>query len=58
MHKLTEYGKCEHKTPLGKEDNKMQLKEIGSGVMDKTRLTQNRGTWRTAVNTSVNLCIP
>ena len=30
------------KRPRGVEDNKMKLKEIGSGVLDKKNLTQNR----------------
>jgi hypothetical protein len=41
MQKLFESGKRERKRPLGMEDNKVQLKEIGSEVVGKTNLTQN-----------------
>jgi hypothetical protein len=38
------------------EDNiKMDLREIGWGVMDWTDLAQNRDQWRTLVSTVMNL---
>jgi len=44
MHKWFEFGNCKRKRPLRVENNKVKLKEIGSGVVDKTILTQNTGT--------------
>ena len=56
-------GKPEGKRPLGRprrrwEDNiKKDLKEVG-GVGDWMELAQNRGGWRTLVNTVMNLRVP
>jgi hypothetical protein len=38
------------------EDNiKMDLREIGWGVLDRTHLAQDRVQWRAIVNTVLNL---
>src|SRR5215469_13114309 len=56
-------GKPEGKGPLGRprrrwEDNiKKDLKELG-GIRDWMELAQNRGGWRTFVNTVMNLRVP
>jgi len=53
--------KPEGKRPLGRprrrwEDNiKMDLLEVGSGVMDWIELAQDRGRWRILVNAVMNL---
>jgi len=44
MHKWFEFGNCKRKRPLRVENDKMKLKEIESGVVDKTILTQSTGT--------------
>jgi len=52
------------KRPLGRlrrrrEDNiKMDLEEVGCGVMDWIELTQDRDRWRTLVNVVMNLWVP
>jgi hypothetical protein len=53
-------GKPEKKRPLGRPrhmwDNniKMDLREIGWGGIDWIDLAQDRGGWRTLVNTVMN----
>ena len=57
-------GKTEGKKPLGSsrrrwEDNiKMDLQEVGFGIMDWIELAQERDSWRTVVNVIMNLRIP
>jgi hypothetical protein len=64
MHVEICMGKPEGKKPLGRprrkwEDNiKMDLLEIGLGVMDWIDLPENRDQWRALVNTVMNLRIP
>jgi hypothetical protein len=56
--------KPEGKRQLGRprcrwEDNiKMDLREIGWGVMDWTDLAQDRDQWKTLVNMVMNLRVP
>jgi ribosomal protein S4E len=56
-------GKLEGKRPLGRprlrwEDNiKMDLKEVGCGVMDWVDLAQDRDRWRVLVNAVMRLHI-
>jgi hypothetical protein len=56
-------GKPEGKRPRGRprrwwEDNiKMDLREIGWGVMDWIDLAQDRDQWRALVNTIMNLLV-
>jgi len=57
-------GKHEAKRPLGRprrrwEDNiKMDLQELGCGVMDWIELAQGRNRWRALVGAIMNLRFP
>jgi len=57
-------GKPEGKRPLGRnnrrwEDNiKMDILEVGCGVMDWIELAKDRDRWRALVTAVVNLRVP
>jgi hypothetical protein len=57
-------GRPEWRRPLGRPrrrwDNniKMDVREIGFGVVDWIHLAQNRDRWRALVNTVINLRVP
>jgi hypothetical protein len=57
-------GKPEGKRPLGRlrhrwvDNIKMDLREIGSDVMDWIDLAQYRDWWRALVNMVMNLRVP
>jgi hypothetical protein len=57
-------GKPDGKRPLGRprcrwvNNIKMDLLEIGWGVVDWIGLAQDRDKWRTLVNAVVNLRVP
>ena len=57
-------GKPEGNRPLGRlrhrwEGNfKMDLQEMGCGVMDWIKLTQDRDRWQTLVNLVMNFLVP
>jgi hypothetical protein len=57
-------GKPEGKRPLGRlrrrlvDNIKMDLREIGWDCVDWIDMAQDRGQWRTVVNTVLNLQVP
>ena len=57
-------GKLEEKRPLGRprrrweDDIKIDLQEVGCGVMDWIKLAQDRDGWRALVKEVMNLWVP
>ena len=57
-------GKPEGKRPMERprrrwENNiKMDLQELGFGIMDWNELAQDRGRWRVVVNAVMNVWVP
>ena len=57
-------GKPEGKRPLGRprnrrEDNiKLDIQEVGCGVVDRIDLAQDRDRWRELVNAAISLRFP
>ena len=57
-------GKPEEKRPFGRarrrwENNiKMDLREVGRGVMDWIELAQDKNKWRALLNAVMNLWVP
>jgi hypothetical protein len=57
-------GKSEGKRPLGRQrrrrrdNNKMDLLEVGLGIVDCIGLAQDRYRWRTVVNAVMNFRVP
>jgi hypothetical protein len=57
-------GRPEGRRPLGRprlrwEDNiKMDLQDVGWGIMDWIDMAQNRDRWRAVVNAVMNLRVP
>jgi hypothetical protein len=57
-------GKPEGKRPLGRprrrwvDNSRMNLQEVGCGLMDWIGLAQDRDRWRTLVSAVMNLRVP
>ena len=51
-------GKPEGKRPLGRPRRRLDLQEVGCGVIDWINLDQDRDRWRALVNAVLNLQVP